>query len=422
MQYITVDTAIRHIIILGQRTILAKLDVKSAFRLIPVHPANRHLVAMCWNDKIYVDTCLPFGLRSAPEIFNILADLLSCILEQREIMPVIHYLDDFLTMGSADSATCHDNFTAIQQTCQELGIPLAPEKLKGPSHILTFLGIELNTIHIEVRLPDEKLVRIRTSLSSWLTKKKATKREILSLVGLLQHASKVVRPGRTFTARMYSTAAKVKELSYFTRLNREFRSDLQWWHTFINSWNGLSFLRLSDPQSTFDCQVQTDAAGSWGCGAFYSTHWFQLRWSAEWATVGIMAKELVPIVISCAVWGKSLAKKRVEFQCDNQSLVTAINKGTAKDTLVMHLLRCLWFFTALFDIDITATHIAGINNKAADMLSRNHMRRFFTVHPEALQYPTQVPVSLVSLITPQKLDWTSLSVLHQFQLTVSAIR
>ena len=135
-----------------------------------------------------------------------------------------------------------------------------------------------------------------------------------------------------------------------------------------------------------------------------------------------MAKELVPIIISCAVWGKSLAKKRVEFQCDNQSLVTAINKGTAKDTLVMHLLRCLWFFTALFDIDITATHIAGVNNKAADMLSRNHMRRFFTVHPEALQYPTQVPVSLVSLITPQKLDWTSLSVLHQFQLTVSAIR
>ena len=272
MQYITVDTAIRHIITLGQLTILAKLDVKSAFRLIPVHPANRHLVAICWNDKIYVDTCLPFGLRSAPEIFNILADLLSCILEQREITPVIHYLDDFLTMGSADSATCHDNFTAIQQTCQELGIPLAPEKLEGPSHILTFLGIEFDTIHMEARLPDEKLVRIPTSLSSWLTKKKATKREILSLVGLLQHASKVVRPGRTFTARMYSTAAIVKELSYFTPLNREFRSDLQWWHTFINSWNGLSFLRLSDPQSTFDCQVQTDAAGSWGCGAFYSTH------------------------------------------------------------------------------------------------------------------------------------------------------
>ena len=134
-----------------------------------------------------------------------------------------------------------------------------------------------------------------------------------------------------------------------------------------------------------------------------------------------MAKELVPIIISCAIWGQNLAKKRVEFQCDNHSLVIAINKGTTKDTLVMHLLRCLWFFTALFDIDITATHIAGTENKAADMLSRNNISGFFSAHPEASQYTTPVPVSLLSLITPQQLDWTSLTFLHQLQLTVSAI-
>ena len=57
---------------------------------------------------------------------------------------------------------------------------------------------------------------------------KATKRDILSLVGLLQHASKVVRPGRFFVSRMYSTAAKVKELDFYTKLNKEFRSDLIW--------------------------------------------------------------------------------------------------------------------------------------------------------------------------------------------------
>ena len=55
-------------------------------------------------------------------------------------------------------------------------------------------------------------------------KKKAIKREILSLVGLLlQHATKVVRSGRTFVVRKYSTAAKINKLSYYTRLNKEFR-------------------------------------------------------------------------------------------------------------------------------------------------------------------------------------------------------
>ena len=82
---------------------------------------------------------------------------------------------------------------------------------------------------------------------------KATKREILSLVGSLQHDSKVVQPGRTFTARMFSAAAKVKELQNFTCLNQDFLSNLHWWHTFINSWNGVSFLRLAHLQTTFDC-------------------------------------------------------------------------------------------------------------------------------------------------------------------------
>ena len=112
---------------------------------------------------------------------------------------------------------------------------------------------------------------------------------------------------------MYSTAARVKELHHFTRLNKDFRSDLHWWYTFINNWNGLSFLRLAQHQLTFDYQIQTDASGAWGCGAFFGSQWFQLPWPAEWSTVGIMAKELVPIVISCAICGPSLTWKRTEF-------------------------------------------------------------------------------------------------------------
>ena len=422
LSYITVDTAIWHILSLGPGSLLAKLDVKSAFCLLPVHVADRHLLAMCWNNQIYIDTCLPFGLRSAPKLFNVLADLLSWILIQQGISPLIHYLDDFLTMGPADSTVCQDNFSTIQRFCQELGIPLALDKLEGPSHSLTFLGIELDTVRMEARLPEDKLTRIRTLLSSWLTRKKATKRDILSLVGLLQHASKVVRPGRTFTARMYSIAARVKELHYFTRLNKEFRSDLYWWHIFINKWNGLSFLRTPNCTPSVDGQVQTDASGSWGCGAFYSNQWFQYRWSPEWLSLGIMAKELVPIIISSAVWGRSWAKKRIEVKCDNQSLVIAINKGTARDSLVMHLLRCLWFFTALFDIHIIATHISGITNTTADMLSRNQLKEFFAANPEASQFPTLIPLSLLSLIAPQQLDWTSPSFLQQFQATVSISR
>jgi len=94
------------------------------------------------------------------------------------------------------------------------------DKIEGPSHCLTFLGIILDTEKMQARLPDDKLIWIKKQLSNWLHQQKATEREILSLVGLLQHASKVVKPGRTFVARMYTTAAKVKKMRYFSHLNK----------------------------------------------------------------------------------------------------------------------------------------------------------------------------------------------------------
>ena len=79
---------------------------------------------------------------------------------------------------------------------------IASEKIEGHTTSLTFLGIIIDIRRMEIRLPEEKLARIQETLKQWLTKKNATKRKILSLVGQLQHATKVVRCDRTFTARM----------------------------------------------------------------------------------------------------------------------------------------------------------------------------------------------------------------------------
>ena len=141
--------------------------------------------------------------------------------------------------------------------------------MEGPTTSLPFLGIVLDSESLEARLPEDKLVRIQGFLVTWLDKKKATKCEILSLVGLLQHAAKVVRCGRSFVNRMYATAAKVQELDYFTWLNNDLRSDLSWWHTFLAEWNGVSFLRQSSLSKHYDFCIQTDASGSWGCAAFF---------------------------------------------------------------------------------------------------------------------------------------------------------
>ena len=168
--------------------------------------------------------------------------------------------------------------------------------------------------------------------------KKATKREILSLVGLLQHTTKVLHSGRPFLSRMYATAAKVRELDYYTCLNRDFHSDLHWWNTFLISWNGLSLLRSSINTPQF--HIQTDAFGSWGCGAFFQGQWFQLPWNESWLSANIMAKELVLIILSTAVWGPQLLRSQVCYQCDDSSVVAVLSKGSAREMIGLQLL-CL---------------------------------------------------------------------------------
>ncbi len=77
------------------------------------------------------DTVLPFGLRSAPKIFNALADAAQWIMG-REGIDVLHYLDDFLFFGPPDMA---EGRAVLGKRCQvltKLGFPIAAHKTEGP--------------------------------------------------------------------------------------------------------------------------------------------------------------------------------------------------------------------------------------------------------------------------------------------------
>ena len=81
---------------------------------------------------------------------------------------VLHYLDDFLTLGPPVSNICQQNLSIIQKVCASLGAPLALEKVGGSSTTLTFLGITLDTTNMQARLAEEELTRIRQLITCWL--------------------------------------------------------------------------------------------------------------------------------------------------------------------------------------------------------------------------------------------------------------
>ena len=118
LTYVSVGEVVEAVLSLGQGSLLTKIDIKSAFRLISVHPDDRHLLGMKWEGALYVDCVLPFGLHSAPKIFNAVADALLWILLSKGIKHIYHYLDDYIcvTPPSAPPVT-----HSIIQVCDALG-------------------------------------------------------------------------------------------------------------------------------------------------------------------------------------------------------------------------------------------------------------------------------------------------------------
>ena len=275
LTYTTVEDITRRIAIIGPGALLAKIDIESAYRLVPVHPDDRPLLAMSWEGATFVDPMLPFGLRSAPKIFNALADALNWHLQRKGIPEIYHYLDDFIVIAPANSPLCHQYLAILDKECLALGVPLAAHKRAGPTTTLTFLGIEIDTVAGQIRLPSDKLARLTATITQWKDRHSCPKNHLQSLIGLLNHACKVVRPGRSFLRRMIdllSTTRVNAPKSAVIRLNHTFRADLAWWAEFVIQWNGISFLPPSPHLSR--ASLTSDASGTWGCGAWHGNHWF----------------------------------------------------------------------------------------------------------------------------------------------------
>ena len=178
---------------------------------------------------MHVDCCLPFRLRSAPFIFNQYAEALEWILRHNYLTPnIIHYLDDFLIMGKPSSAECEIALQKMLHICKQLGFPIAERKTEGPTTVIIFLGILLDTVKMELRLPRDKLEALTSLLRQWsTTKKKTTKRELLSLIGKLSFAAKVIPAGCIFLRRLIDLSTSVKKLHHHITLTASVRADIQ---------------------------------------------------------------------------------------------------------------------------------------------------------------------------------------------------
>ena len=395
VSYHTVDQAIDIICSLESGSYLSKTDIQSAFRIIPVHPSNYHLLGFHWNGMYYFDKTLAMGLSASCQIFERFSSALQWIAQTWFNIPnMLHILDDFLIISPTQSAG-ERHLQSFMSMCASIGVPLAPHKTEGPSTVLTFAGIQLDTTRREAAIPHDKLIRYTTMVHDIMRCKRVSLRQLQSVIGCLNHCAYIIPGGRAFLRRLIDLTIGITRPHYHVRFNKEVRKDLAMWYIFLKDFNGKALFLEREWTSSTTLHMYTDSAQSLGYGAIFQDRWLWGAWPEQWTAYDITLLELYPIVVACQVWGKYLRNRRIVLHTDNLALVYILNKYSSKDKRIMVLIRHLTLLSLRHNILFRSEHIPGLDNILPDHLSRLRLQDFRRLSPESRAMPDEVPLHLL---------------------------
>ena len=281
VNYETLDSVVHLVKIFGRGSLIAKTDIEEAFRLLPIHPDDYHLLGFYFDKKIYFDKCLPMGCSSSCNLF----EKLSCALQwyvSRHFphSGISHILDDFIFVGPPHTDCCNRCLVFFIDLCKRLGIPIKHSKTCPPSTSVVVHGVLFDTVKMEARLPEDKIDKLKL-LNLFQSKRKATLRELQSLVGYLNFACKAIVPGRAFKRRISNLIIGTTKSYHHIRLNKSFRSDIRVWKIFLDNFNGRSMFLNEQWVYSNEVKFHSDACEKGGA-AFYGSKWFYLDWPNDW--------------------------------------------------------------------------------------------------------------------------------------------
>lgn len=391
------DSAVAEIRSLGPGTLLAKLDLKDAFRHIPVRPADWPLLGCTWAGQFYYSVVLVFGAKSAPYIFNLFAEALHWIIQRHIPASLRHYLDDFLPMfapATSRPLAC----AAIRWVItlgQELGLEFQELKTVWPTTCLEFLGLELDTDAMEARMPDDKLIWLKDLLLTWQARRSCRLRELQALIGFLQFAAQVIPHSRAFIRRLIEFSTTFPNDFAVRHIPQYAHADIHWWSVFCSQWNGVHFIS----PTRRSVHVFTDASGSErkGIGGIFEHSWFASRIPRRFRKRDIQFKELYAVIQAVMRWGLQWAGCHVVFHIDNEVIVDAIATDRNRSRHTMSLLRILLMLAACLDFSFSSDWLSSASNALADAASRFQYARLFQLAPYLPSQPCKTNPRLSGL-------------------------
>lgn len=333
----------------GKR-IFSVIDMKDGFWHIRLDEASSKLCTFNSIFGRYSYTRLPFGIASAPEVFQKRANEIF-----GDIPDVFVIFDDLLIAAASDEEheqTLRKVFERAREKCVRFNrnkIQLRVRQCKYIGHLLTPEGI----------CPDPDKVKAISDMAP-----PADAKELHRLQGMVTYLSKFVPHLADLTAPLRQLLRKGVSWSWTSQHERAF-SDIK------QAVTSTPVLQYFDPSKPV--VIQTDASST-GLGSCLLQDGKPIEFTSRALTdaetrYAQIEKELLAIVFACIKFHQYIYGRPVTVQSDHKPLESVFQKTIASTTprLQRMLLR-------LLEYNISVQYTPGREMHIADTLSRSYLR------------------------------------------------
>lgn len=358
--------------LVSRECFMSTIDLKDAYFLIRVDERSKKYLRFQFENKIYEFNVLPFGLNTAPFVFTkIMKPVISLLRSYGHLSTM--YLDDTLLISNT-LKSCLENINDTTRLLEALGFIINVDKSNlSPTTTCKFLGFIIDSHKLQVTLPKEKVLKIKTEINKFRRLKQCKVREFARLVGLLTSACPAVKYGWLYTKELerckYLTLKDDDNYDKHMIISSSILPDLEWWsHAIVHPINDIK-------QNEFCLEIYSDASTT-GWGAACSGQRASGMWTDSERLRHINYLEILAAFFGLKIFAKTYHDCQIILRIDNTTAISYINRmGGVQFPHLTNVTRELWQWCEKRNLFVFASYISSVENDVADAESRR-------VHPD----------------------------------------
>ena len=357
---------------MGRGVWMSKVDLRLAYKQLPIDPLDYPLTGIKWRDRWYYDTRAQFGGRWGAAACQRTTEGLAYICRRETETPVYPYIDDMGTLNVVYRDACKGH-THLLDTIEELGLEHAPDKTAPPSQKMTFVGISFDTLAMIMSVDPDKVTETLDYCRWAMDRQFLSEKELQSLVGKLYHVS-VCSPGaERFINRLRCLLSEAAS-NGMVCLTQGVRLDLAWFIQFLPAFNGKAVIR----DATIDLEIAVDSCLTGGGDVSPDASYIAPYGPGITdCAFSISSLEAFNLLTAVRLWAGRWSGKNVLAYVNNMTTVCVMESGRADDPLLQAVAREIWWHCATLDVALTVRHRPGAQMGDPDALSRFHTSPHF---------------------------------------------